>query len=164
MTGQPQDAAPLYDLADARIVYRLCFEFFERHVELAARLSKQEIQTEEAQRTEVDLVQWMAWTLGGENPQFKPVSGWSGAPLGRRLRQHFASDLIAMDEERRSRFEADESVIVYAMCRFMEEVQSLICELQSHEEDATQSDARSYHDLCVRWTELLTDRAFEDGV
>lgn len=148
-------------LADQRVVYKLCFEFLEAQLEMTTKLTKGEITSEEAARTSADLVQWMSWTLGGENPEFVVAKDWSGAQLGRYLRTKFAADLIELPEEDRVNFEADESIIIYAMVRFMGEVQDLIEVVQTHSDMSAEEDARRYHELCVRWTELFMNKPYK---
>lgn len=149
-----------YSLADKEVIYRLCFEFVEMNSELAAKLTKEEISTEEAARRSADLVQWMGWTLGGENPDFIAAPDWSGAPLGRHLRVHFAGELIGLSDEDRAKFEDDETIILFAMCQFMGEAQSLIETCRCADTKRTEKEARAYHDLCVKWTELFTNKSF----
>lgn len=150
-----------YSLADTQTIYSLCFEFIEMHLELDAQLCHEKITAEDAARQTADLVQWMSWTLGGENPEFIAASDWSGDRLGRHLRTRFASDLILLSDEDRANFNDDKTIIIFAMCRFMNEVQELIAQLHDHKTENAEGDAKDYHDLCVKWTEILTDRPYK---
>ncbi len=146
-----------HDLSDSHFVYQMCFEFLELQVDVADRVARGTISEKDAQMRVADTLQWMAWTLGGENPDFMPKQGWSGAPLGRHLRCVFAKDLIGLDEKTQETFKDDESIIVYAMCRFSSDVQDLLCRFLGHGVEMAEKDARAYHDLCVRWTKILTN-------
>ncbi len=156
-----QETSLKHDLSDARVVYQLCFEFLEHQIDIAERIARGTMKEDEAQRLVADTLQWTAWTLGGENPDFLPAPGWSGAPLGRHLRCVFAKNLITLSDKDQETFQDDASIIVFAMCRFSCEVQELLCSLQSHAMEMTQSDARACHDLCVRWTQILTNKPFQ---
>ena len=151
-----------HNLSDAHVIYQLCFEFLEMQVDVADRFARGSITEEKAQHQVADTLQWMAWTLGGENPDFLPKPNWSGAPLGRHLRCVFAKDLIALEEDSGDLFKEDEAVIVYAMCRFSTDVQDLLCRFQNHDTDMAEKDARAYHDLCLKWTRILTNEPFEN--
>lgn len=153
-------SATLPDLSDFRVIYQLCFEYLEAEMEMSAKVSEDKITSEEAAQKSTELVQWMTWTLLGENPQFKAKTGWSGKPLADYLKGVFASELSALSDADHENFMSENNVVMFAMCTFMTDVHDLMMKIQEHTEDTTEVDARLCHDLCVKWTEIFTNEKF----
>lgn len=148
------------DLSDPRVIYQVCFQFVEMHMELSAQMYEDKVTPEDAAARSSEWMQWLSWTLCGENDEFKAAEGWSGAPLGRHLRKVFAKEFDKLSHEDAQIFFGDEEAVMFAMCQFVTEIHQLLSDLQFNDEDETERDARAFHNLCVRWAEILTDKPF----
>ncbi|MBO5658540.1 MAG: hypothetical protein J6S08_03800 [Duodenibacillus sp.] len=148
------------DLADPRVIYQVCFQFIEMHMELNADMYDEKVTPEDAAARSSEWMQWLSWTLCGENDEFKPAEGWSGAPLGQHLRKVFEKEFQNLSHEDAQIFFGDEEAVMFAMCQFVTEIHQLLSDLQFNTEDETEQDARAFHNLCVRWAEILTNKPF----
>lgn len=155
-----QQQKPIVSLEDPHVVYELCFEFVDALCDAHERLHHGSISEQDCSQIVEHAVGWFAATLAGRNPIVAPAENWSGAPLGRYLRIKFALDMIMLDDEERELFADDESVIFYAVNRMFEDLGRIIDSLSVHGDDDAEADARAIHELCVRWTEIFTNKPF----
>lgn len=148
------------DLADPLVIYQICFQFIEMHLELNADMYEEKITPEEAAAKSTEWTQWLSWTMCGENDEFKAAEGWSGAPLGRHLRTVFEKEFAQLSKDDAQIFFGDEEAVMFAMCQFVTEIHQMLSDMQFNNEDETEQDARCFHNLCVRWAEILTNKPF----
>ena len=139
-------------LADERVVYSLFFQAVEVQIDTAEMLLRGTLSPKQATDRGLVLIDRLARVFSGNDSEFVPVPGWNGPTLGRSLRCALAHALISLSDEDRELFSDDQSVIVYALSCFAGEVQDLMEHLSAHGSEMTESDARAYHTLCMKWT------------
>ena len=86
-----------------------------------------------------------------------PVPGWNGDGLGRRLRQRFALDLLALPAKDAEIYEEDRDIVHFGMLKLVDELQDIALDVLYDDDGEVEKQSRRLHECLAKWSELLSN-------
>lgn len=151
----PSETPGEMSLADPKSIYSVCFWFFESLVDVRAECEQNKLSAEEATQRTTDLAQTLYWILEGKVQGFAPAPNWTGAPMEKWLLVHFANELAALPPEEHDHMATQDSIVMFAISLFMQELLDAMQKTAAHDDALTQPDAKSFHLICKKWAEIF---------